>query len=355
MSDSDSEFVKRPRAKKPKRLADEESFIDGEVIEEVETPPKKAPRKAKQPQAPKREAEPARKRAPRSKQPQPLEQAAARSPLKGWLPLVEKPKMKVKVGQAAKEAKLEHASRPLNFWGLMIRLLPMWALIVMVLMIAPSLPIDIAKGIIGWVQGQFPERPVYEPGEPVYVVEDTNGMLPQTELPPPNWSLDVSPIFTPEVLYWKDRIAEWSMAYRIKPNMIATIMQIESCGNPQALSGAEARGLFQVMPLHFNNSEDPFDPDTNAGRGLLFLGEMLASANGDSGLAFAAYNGGPSMLYISPGEWPEETQNYQFWASGIYEEAELALGASPTLADWLDAGGYSLCADAANILSLTNP
>ena len=145
MSDSESEFFeKKPRTRKPKPAADEQNIIDGEVIEEVESPPppKKAPRKEKEPKAPQREGEPARKpRAPRSKQPQPLEKAAARSPLTGWLPLIEKPKMKVKVGQAAKEAKREHESRPITFWGLMIRLLPLWALVVMVLIIAPTLPI----------------------------------------------------------------------------------------------------------------------------------------------------------------------------------------------------------------------
>ena len=30
-------------------------------------------------------------------------------------------------------------------------------------------------------------------------------------------------------------------------------------------------GLFQVMPYHFQEGEDPFSPDINAKRGLIYL------------------------------------------------------------------------------------
>jgi hypothetical protein len=113
-----------------------------------------------------------------------------------------------------------------------------------------------------------------------------------------------------------------------------------------------ASGLFQVMPLHFDPSEDAYDPETNARRALIFLGELLMTVNGDPGLAFAAYNGGPSAIYMSPSDWPQETQDYQFWASGIYEDAETGIMESPTLEAWLEAGGSSLCADAAAVLGL---
>lgn len=263
-----------------------------------------------------------------------------------------RPKMQVAAGAKAKDLKRKRLSEPLTLWSLMIRLLPMWALLVMVLIIEPALPFRAAGAVINWLLEQLPDRQAQASTEPVYIIENPSGVALQSELPPPNWPLEISPIFTPEIQYWEERIAEWSVAYRIKPNMIATIMQIESCGNPEAVSSAGAQGLFQVMPLHFQAGEDAFEPDTNAGRGMLYLGEMLASANGDTGLAFAAYNGGPSMLYTSPVQWPTETQNYQFWATGIYEDAELGLQESPTLGDWLNAGGYGLCAQAAEALGL---
>lgn len=273
----------------------------------------------------------------------------SRGPLLSWIPI---PKTNIKHRETTRLAKKEAAPPSLPGAGLLIRMLPVLALAIMVLIVvAPSLP-QLMGGAINWVVGLLPSRSSSSAEEPVFIVEAADGQPPNSELPPPNWSLLISPIFTPEVQTWQDRISQWSVSYRIKPNMIATIMQIESCGNPEAMSDMGAIGLFQVMPLHFQAGEGPTDPDTNAGRALLYFGEMLASVNGDPGLAFAAYNGGPSIAFTSPTEWPSETQDYQYWASGIYEEAELGLGTSPTLQAWLESGGYGLCAEAAQVLGL---
>ena len=281
-------------------------------------------------------------------------EAASRGPIAGWIPLLgSKPKVVIKRGAEAREEQQKAAHEPLSLWGVVIRLLPVWVLILVILIIEPTLPLSAVRSGFNWLVSQLPRVPIQVEPEPVYIVEDAGQVPVQNELPPPNWPLEISPVFTPEVHTWADEIAAWSTAYRIKPNMIATVMQIESCGNPDVVSGAGAIGLFQVLPLHFEEGEDPLDPDINAGRALLYLGELLATTNGDPGLSFAAYNGGQSMLYTSPADWPTETQNYQYWASGIYEDAESGLQESPTLADWLDAGGASLCERAAQQLGLT--
>ncbi|MGV2437552.1 MAG UNVERIFIED_CONTAM: lytic transglycosylase domain-containing protein [Anaerolineae bacterium] len=85
--------------------------------------------------------------------------------------------------------------------------------------------------------------------------------------------------------------------------MLATVMQIESCGWQQAQSYAGAMGLFQVMPFHFKDGENMADPDTNARRGAGVLNECLGYADGDVGLAMACYNGGPGVLYQSRALW----------------------------------------------------
>lgn len=266
---------------------------------------------------------------------------------------IQKPQMKIKTGEAARQARAEQASRPLTVWGVLIRLLPVWALVLAILILAPTLPLRAVQGVVGWVGGLLPGPQVPVSAEPVFIVDDAEGRsLEGGELPELNWSLDMSPVFTPEVRTWEEEIAVWSTAYRIKPNLIATLMQIESCGNPEIASPAGAAGLFQVTPIHFEEGEDPLDPDTNARRGLTFFADMYARANGDLGLAMATYNAGPSVLVLSPTEWPAETQDYQFWGSGIYEEAELGLEQSPTLQDWLEAGGAALCEEAAEVLGL---
>jgi hypothetical protein len=167
----------------------------------------------------------------------------------------------------------------------------------------------------------------------------------------------LSPIFMPSVQYWKDKLLKWSADFEIDPNLAATIMQIESCGNPDAESGVGATSLFQVMPFHFESGEDPFDPDTNAKRGLAFLSDGLRLAGGHAGLALAGYNGGYTVISKSYDDWPRETQSYYRWGSGIYREASAGWDSSPTLSAWLAAGGRSLCNAAEKNLDLpsSNP
>ncbi len=162
----------------------------------------------------------------------------------------------------------------------------------------------------------------------------------------------ISPLFTPEVRYWEPLIVKWAEAYQVDPNMVATIMQIESCGDPQAVSRAGAQGLFQVMPFHFAADENMQDPDTNARRGVAYFAERLAQTNGNVGLAFAGYNGGHVAAATSWENWSAETQRYYTWSTGIYEEVQRGDSESATLAQWLAAGGASLCQQAAARLGI---
>ena len=154
----------------------------------------------------------------------------------------------------------------------------------------------------------------------------------------------LSPVFTPEVQFWAEEISVWASSYQLDPNLIATVIQIESCGNASISSPAGAQGLFQVMPFHFAPGEDMLDVQTNARRGLEYLKTGLTLAGGDVGLALAGYNGGHGVISRAWSSWPVETQRYYTWGSGIY--AETVSGVSPTLETWLAAGGSALCARA---------
>lgn len=162
----------------------------------------------------------------------------------------------------------------------------------------------------------------------------------------------ISPLFSREVRHWEPQILAWSAKHGVDPNMTATIMQIESCGDPQAVSRAGAQGLFQVMPFHFATGENSLDPDTNAFRGLNYFVERLQQTNGDVGRAFAGYNGGHVAAAGSWDSWAAETQRYYTWSTGIYNDAVAGLTESPTLQRWMAAGGASLCAQAAQRLGL---
>lgn len=157
-----------------------------------------------------------------------------------------------------------------------------------------------------------------------------------------------------EVRYWASSIQAWSGQAGLDSNLVATVMQIESCGNPFARSSAGAVGLFQVMPDHFLVTDIPTDPQTNALRGLAYLKRSLEAASGNARLALAGYNGGISVIDRDETSWPAETQRYAYWGSGIYADAEDGASESQRLEQWLAAGGASLCRQARQMLGI-NP
>ena len=162
----------------------------------------------------------------------------------------------------------------------------------------------------------------------------------------------IAPLFTPEVQYWAENIAAWSEQTGIDANLIATVMQIESCGDARARSSAGAMGLFQVMPYHFESGEDPYKPATNARRGLDYLKSALDARGGVTRLGLAGYNGGITGAQRPESQWANETRRYVYWGMGIYEDAANGQSSSERLTEWLRSGGASLCAQAAQRLGL---
>jgi soluble lytic murein transglycosylase-like protein len=159
-------------------------------------------------------------------------------------------------------------------------------------------------------------------------------------------------LFSPEIQYWEQKIINWSEKWDLDPNLVATVMQIESCGDPRAISSVGAMGLFQVMPYHFSDSEDPYKPNINAKRGLAYLKSSLESSGGNVKRALAGYNGGLSTAAKPESLWPAETVRFVYWGTGIYSDAKNGKNHSERLQEWLAAGGHSLCAAASDRLGL---
>lgn len=184
--------------------------------------------------------------------------------------------------------------------------------------------------------------------------------------------------FTREVLHWTPEICRWSEQHQMDPDLIATIMQIESCGNNYAKSATGVRGLFQVTGANLAGG-DPYNPDVSMARGPGYvLKSELSAANGNVTAAMAGYNGGglarqwisgqittnqfiSRLRNNSSGYWRtlskarskvNEVSWYAQW-SNIYYEAKL--GKTDTLQKWLDMGGSRLCNSASIQLGLTQP
>jgi soluble lytic murein transglycosylase-like protein len=168
----------------------------------------------------------------------------------------------------------------------------------------------------------------------------------------PDLPTQISPLFSAEVMSWQPEILRWASDHELDPDIVATIMQIESCGDPRAVSSMGAQGLFQVMPFHFGQGENMLDPDTNASRGLAYFRQQMSETNGNIYRSFAGYNGGSAASASGWDNWVDETRRYYIWSKGIYDDAKSGLDASPTLQRWLEAGGASLCLQAADRLGL---
>ena len=178
------------------------------------------------------------------------------------------------------------------------------------------------------------------------------GIYPFRTQPSPSTDNLLAKAFTPSVSYWSDEIRTWADVWDLDPLLVATVMQIESCGDPAALSPAGAQGLFQVMPYHFEPGEDPFDPDTNARRGLAYLHQSYLLSDGNIELTLAGYNGGHGQIPREKSLWPGETQRYTQWGTAIFQEAALGEEGGKALSAWLTAGGWRLCKTAEEILML---
>lgn len=159
-------------------------------------------------------------------------------------------------------------------------------------------------------------------------------------------AVELAQFFAPAVRHWSADIKQWSAEFEVDPHLMATVMQIESCGHPTVISNAGAQGLFQVMPFHFEAGEDMLDPATNAERGASFLKYCAGASDGVIGLTLACYNGGPSVLSLARDRWSNETRTYYRWGVGIYSDAIAKAAESETFDQWLGAGGDRLCASA---------
>jgi soluble lytic murein transglycosylase-like protein len=167
-----------------------------------------------------------------------------------------------------------------------------------------------------------------------------------------NSSSGLSPIFTKEVQHWGNDIVRWANAAGVDPNLAATVMQIESCGDPRATSRSGATSLFQVMPFHFKFGENPYDPETNAMRGMSYLARSLQAGGGNARLALAGYNGGIGVISRSEWAWPSETKRYVLYGAPIYDDARNGVTSSASLTEWYQKYGAGLCRQAAQRLGI---
>jgi hypothetical protein len=93
-------------------------------------------------------------------------------------------------------------------------------------------------------------------------------------------------------------ISTSARAHGVAPELVASVIAVESNFNPNAVSWHSARGLMQLMPetaARFGVKQI-FDPRQNIEAGTRYLKELLLRYNGDLELTLAAYNAGPDRV-----------------------------------------------------------
>ena len=108
----------------------------------------------------------------------------------------------------------------------------------------------------------------------------------------------------------------------IDPDILDSIVEVESDYNPMCRSRAGAMGLTQLMPSNCAEYgvRNPFDPKQNLEAGAKHFADMVRRHPGSIELALASYNAGPGAVAKYGGIPPyRETQNYVRKVLAAYE------------------------------------
>lgn len=89
-------------------------------------------------------------------------------------------------------------------------------------------------------------------------------------------------------------VRQYAAHYRVSPELVAALIDVESRWNPRALSSKGAMGLMQLMPATARRfgAYEPFDAEQNIAAGTRYVTALMWEFHGDMRLVVAAYYAG---------------------------------------------------------------
>ena len=181
---------------------------------------------------------------------------------------------------------------------------------------APILPVDVVapkgapESLYEWFWDAVDQKTATSagPGRVSDALEVLSTPSAQEALPPPRLQ-SLQDIVT---LYGLD-IMLATIGSDVSPALALSVIYAESGGQIDAVSGAGAQGLMQLIPAtatRFNVS-DPFDAKENITGGVRYLDWLMREFDEDPILVLAAYNSGENAVKNNQGVPPfAETRNY---------------------------------------------
>jgi soluble lytic murein transglycosylase-like protein len=93
-------------------------------------------------------------------------------------------------------------------------------------------------------------------------------------------------------------VQHYAAHYRVPPELIAALIDVESRWNPRALSNKGAMGLMQLMPdtARRYGAIQPFDVEQNIAAGTRYVTTLMWEFRGDLRLVAAAYYAGDRWI-----------------------------------------------------------
>jgi hypothetical protein len=110
-----------------------------------------------------------------------------------------------------------------------------------------------------------------------------------------------------------DLVRSLAPQYRLDPDLVLAVVEVESNFDPEARSHKNAQGLMQLIPATAERFgvENVWDPEQNLRGGMAYLRWLLDEFDGDVALALAGYNAGEQAVRDYRGVPPyAETRSY---------------------------------------------